>query len=100
VLAKRDILDPGNGLAKGFALDIRVILPSRQRIVLELELELELELGAVSQTASAATRVQQSQILTTPTPAIEDEDEFEDDFLYLVPQFSGTTRTKLPSSLT
>jgi hypothetical protein len=32
--------------------------------------------------------------LATPTPTIE----FEDDFFYLVPQVSGTTRTKFSSS--
>jgi len=37
--------------------------------------------------------------MNTPAIEFEDEDEFEGDFLYLVPQVSGTTRTKFSSSL-
>src|ERR1700752_1965715 len=44
----------------GLTLDIRVIPPSGQRIVLELELVL----GALSQTASAVTPVHQRQIVS------------------------------------
>jgi hypothetical protein len=79
-------------------------LISRLSILLVLELELVLVLGAAhpSQAAPAVTRVHQKAILTTPTPAIEfeDEDEFEDEFLYLVPQVRGTTRTMFPDPFT
>ena len=69
------------------------IIPASQELEGRFS-QLELVLGVISQAASAATRVHQRQILTTPTPAIE----FEDDFLYLVAQVSGTTRTKFSSS--
>ena len=85
---------------QGQVLDIRVIPSSRQLIVLELELVLVL--GAIHSCLCCNAGPPKANSDQNKTPAIEfeGEDEFEDDFRYLVPQASGTARTKIPSLFT
>jgi hypothetical protein len=74
------------GPNQGQSLNIRAIPLSRQLIVLVLELGAWFTSCLSCDAGSPTPNIDQSQ-----TPAIE----FEDDFLFLEPKVSGTTRTKI-----